>query len=113
MHIGRRRDEKAKGSGLQLCFGLFVVFYKIGCLKDAARDEVPSRVKDSENLLKAPVTIAMGGGSYVDPSLLSKMEVFIKKKKCKPGISEPEMFCHENFQIFNMEDLILTYSKDF
>jgi hypothetical protein len=35
-------------------------------------------VKYSENLLVASVTIVVGG-SDVDPNLLSKMEVFIKK----------------------------------
>jgi len=27
--------------------------------------------------------------------------------------NRPEVFCRETFQIFNMKDLILTYSKDF
>ncbi len=40
-------------------------------------------MKNSETLLEASVTIVMGVGSYVDPNLLSKMEVFIKKKKKK------------------------------
>jgi len=33
--------------------------------------------------LEAYETIVMGVGTYVDPNLLSKMEVFIKKKKKK------------------------------
>jgi hypothetical protein len=38
-----------------------------------------SPVKDSETLLEASVTIVMGVvGSYVNPNLLLKMEVFIK-----------------------------------
>ncbi len=35
--IGRGRDGKAKRWGLQLCFGLFVL-YKMGCFKDATRE---------------------------------------------------------------------------
>jgi hypothetical protein len=36
--IGKGRDEKASGWGLQLCFALFVL-YRMGCLKDVAREE--------------------------------------------------------------------------
>jgi hypothetical protein len=35
--VGRGRDEKARQWGLQLCFGLFVL-YKMGCFKDATRE---------------------------------------------------------------------------
>jgi hypothetical protein len=67
-----------RGWGLQLCFDLFVL-YKIEYLKDAAREPGASKMKDSEKLLVASVTIVVGG-SDVDPNLLSKMEVFIKKE---------------------------------
>jgi hypothetical protein len=35
--IGRGRDENDRWWGLQLCFGLFVL-YKLGCFKDATRE---------------------------------------------------------------------------
>jgi hypothetical protein len=61
--------------------------FVLGCLylKDAPKEVGVSRVKDLEKLLEAFVTIAVGR-SNVDPSLLSKMEVFIKKKKCKRAL---------------------------
>ncbi len=78
----RGRDEKPRGWGLQLCFDLFIL-YKMECLKDAVREPGASPLKDSEKLLVAYVTIVRG--SDVDPNLLSKMEVFIKKE-CVTGL---------------------------
>jgi len=43
-------------------------------------------VKDSEKLLEAFCDYIVVRGSDVDPSLLSKMEVFIKKKECVTGL---------------------------
>jgi hypothetical protein len=63
--IGMGRDEKARGSGLQLCFGLFVL-YKMGCFKDATREVGAS--ERFKKLLEASVTIILGG-SNVNPSL--------------------------------------------
>jgi len=53
-------------------------------LKDGARQSRAYRVNDSEKLLVASVTI-VEGGSDVEPNLLSKMEVFIKKE-CVAGL---------------------------
>jgi hypothetical protein len=60
-------------------------------LKDAAREPGASQVKDSEKLLVASVTIVVGG-SDVDPNLLSKMEVLIKKE-CVAGLCAFEKGC--------------------
>ncbi len=57
--IGMGRDEKAGGLALQLCFRLFVL-YKMGHLKDVAREERAFWVKDLENLLEASMTIIVG-----------------------------------------------------
>jgi hypothetical protein len=62
--IGRGRDEKVSGWGLQLCFGLFVL-YKMGHLKDVAREARASLVKDLEKLLEAFVTIIVRGSNVV------------------------------------------------
>jgi len=55
----------------------------MGCWKNPTRDAWASQVKNPETLLEGSVTIVMGVGSYVDPNLLSKMEVFIIKKEKK------------------------------
>jgi len=62
--ISRARDEKASGWGLQLCFGLFVL-YKMGHLNDVGREARASLVKDLKNLLEAFVTIIVGGFNVV------------------------------------------------
>jgi hypothetical protein len=49
--------------GLQLCFGLFVL-YKMRHLKDVAR-EARTSMKDLEKLLEAFVTIIVGGSNVV------------------------------------------------
>jgi hypothetical protein len=85
--IGRGRDEKIRRCGLQFCFGLFVL-YKKEHLKDATNEARASRVKDAEKLLDAFVIVEVGWFD-VDPSLLSKMEVFIKKE-CVVGRCELE-----------------------
>jgi hypothetical protein len=51
----------------------------MGHLKDAPREVRAFGMKDSKKLLEAFMTIDVGEFD-VDPSLLSKMEVFIKKK---------------------------------
>jgi hypothetical protein len=49
MHSGEK-DDKARRWGLQLCFGLFVL-YKMGHLKDVAREGRASQVKDSKKIV--------------------------------------------------------------
>jgi hypothetical protein len=48
MH-SREKDDKARRWGLQLCFGLSVL-YKMGHLKDVAREGRASQMKDSIKL---------------------------------------------------------------
>jgi hypothetical protein len=57
LSIGKGRDEKASGWGLQLCFGFFFVWYKMGRLKDVAREAKASLLKDLKNLLEASMII--------------------------------------------------------
>jgi hypothetical protein len=77
--IGRRRDEKVRGLGLQLCFGLFVS-YKMGLFLNPARDAWASLLKDSETLLEASVTIVMGVGTYVILIYCLRWKCSLKKK---------------------------------
>jgi hypothetical protein len=48
--IHRGRDDKARGWGLQFCFGLFVL-YNMGCLKDVTKEAGASQVKYLKKLL--------------------------------------------------------------
>jgi len=65
---------RLEGGGCNFVLGLFV-FKRMLQKKVGA-----SWVKDSEKLLEAFCDYIVVRGSDVDPSLLSKMEVFIKKK---------------------------------
>jgi hypothetical protein len=56
----------------------------MGHFKDAAKEVGASQVKDLKKLLEAYVTIVVGWFD-VNPSLLSKMEMFIKKE-CVVGL---------------------------
>jgi hypothetical protein len=76
--IDRGRDEKIRRWRLQICFELFVL-YKMGHFKNVAKEVGVSQTKDFKNLLEAYVTIVVGWFD-VNPSLLYKMEMFIKKR---------------------------------